>query len=142
MLIESQDKDGKPICLLGRSANWPTGTYSTLAGFVEIGESLEDAVRRESYEEAGIRIGEVKYIAAQPWPFPSSIMLGFRAKALTTELKLDPNEIEDAQWFTLEQILQFGTWGDNMHSGYKMPRTDSIARYLIDLWISEQRTEI
>jgi NAD+ diphosphatase len=85
--------------LLGRQPGWPARRYSTLAGFVEPGESIEDAVRREVLEEAGIRVGEVEYQSSQPWPFPSSLMLGFRARALSREIRLGA-ELEDARWFT------------------------------------------
>jgi NAD+ diphosphatase len=86
--------------LLGRQASWPAGRYSTIAGFVEPGESLEDAVAREVFEETGIEIDRIEYHSSQPWPFPSSLMLGFTAHALTTEIKKRDQELEDAQWFT------------------------------------------
>ncbi len=86
--------------LLGRQASWPLGRYSTIAGFVEPGESLEDAVSREVFEETGIDIDRVEYHSSQPWPFPASLMLGFTAHAVTTEIHLRDNELEDAQWFT------------------------------------------
>lgn len=86
--------------LLGRQSAWPAGRYSTLAGFVEPGESLEDAVRREVLEETGVRLGAVRYHSSQPWPFPSSLMLGFTAEALTTEVRLGDDELEDARWLT------------------------------------------
>jgi NAD+ diphosphatase len=86
--------------LLGRQAAWPAGRYSTIAGFVEPGESLEDAVAREVYEETGIEVDQIEYHSSQPWPFPSSLMLGFTAHALTTEIKKRDDELEDAQWFT------------------------------------------
>ncbi len=85
-------------CLVGRSPGWPEGNYSALAGFMEPGESIEEAVRRELMEEAGIRAGEVRYLASQPWPFPSSLMIGCYAEALTTDIVLDGNELEDAMW--------------------------------------------
>jgi NAD+ diphosphatase len=96
--------DGGERCLLGRQAIWPQGMYSTLAGFVEPGESLEDAVRRETMEEAGVPVTDVRYLESQPWPFPRSIMLGFHARALSTELRVDTNELEDARWFTAEEL--------------------------------------
>src|SRR5580698_1540931 len=90
--------------LLGRQASWPPGRYSTIAGFVEPGESLEDAVAREVGEETGIEVDAIDYHSSQPWPFPSSLMLGFTAHARTTEIKLRDQELEDAQWFTRAQI--------------------------------------
>ncbi|SRR5579859_311712 len=90
--------------LLGRQAAWPVGRYSTIAGFVEVGESLEDAVAREVFEETGIRVDRIEYHSSQPWPFPSSLMLGFTARALTTQILRRDDELEDAQWFTREDV--------------------------------------
>ena len=90
--------------LLGRQAAWPVGRYSTIAGFVEVGESLEDAVVREVYEETGINVDQIEYHSSQPWPFPSSLMLGFTARALTTQIERRDDELEDAQWFTREDL--------------------------------------
>ena len=90
--------------LLGRQASWPQGRYSTIAGFVEPGESLEDAVVREVDEETGVQVGDVEYVASQPWPFPSSLMLGFRAVARTHDITLRDGELEDARWFTRADI--------------------------------------
>jgi len=86
--------------LVGRQASWPVGRYSTIAGFVEPGESLEDAVAREVFEETGIEVDQIEYHSSQPWPFPSSLMLGFTAHALTTQILRRDDELEDAQWFT------------------------------------------
>jgi NAD+ diphosphatase len=114
-------------CLLGRQQNWPEGRYSTIAGFVEPGESLEDAVRREVYEETNIRVGRVSYHSSQPWPFPAALMLGFIAEAKTADIVLNDGELEDAQWFTREQL----------RSGEcKLPFRISIARRLVDHWIN------
>lgn len=113
-------------CLLGRQQGWPEGRYSTVAGFVEPGESLEDAVRREVFEETNVRISSVHYHSSQPWPFPSSLMLGFIAKAATTEIKLNDGELEDARWFTREEL----------QSDFpKLPFRISIARRLVDHWV-------
>jgi len=139
MLVEYIPQNGEPPkCLLGSNAKWPKGFYSTLAGFVETGESLEEAVIREVDEEVGVKIGSVKYQTSQPWPFPSSIMLGFRAQAITTEITVDKNEIREARWFTVEELLECGEWGDNS-SKYHLSRKDSISRFLIDTWIEENR---
>lgn len=114
-------------CLLGRQASWPEGLYSTIAGFVEPGESLEDAVRREVYEETNIRVGEVSYHSSQPWPFPSSLMLGFMARATTTDIKMNDGELEDVQWYSRKEL----------QSGYpKLPAQISIARRLVDHWLA------
>jgi len=113
-------------CLLGRQARWPEGRYSTIAGFAEPGESLEDAVRREVYEETNVHVGEVRYHSSQPWPFPSSLMVGFLAQAISSEIRLNDAELEDAQWFTRAQLL----------SGFpRLPFRISIARRLVDHWV-------
>jgi NAD+ diphosphatase len=113
-------------CLLGRQADWPEGRYSTIAGFVEPGESLEDAVRREVYEETNIRVGQVGYHSSQPWPFPSSLMLGFIAEATSTDIHLNDGELDDARWFTRDQ-LRSGDTG--------LPFRISIARRLVNHWL-------
>jgi NAD+ diphosphatase len=125
MLVTDGDR-----ALLGRQAAWPKGQHSTLAGFVEPGECLEDAVAREVFEETRIRVGEVRYHSSQPWPFPSSIMLGFTAKALTSEITVDPSELEDARWFDRRFIL-----GHQDDEEFRLPRRDSIARRLIEDWL-------
>ena len=102
-IITVVEHDG--ACLLGRQASWPRGRWSALAGFVEPGESLEDAVRREVAEEAGVRVGEVHYHSSQPWPLPASLMVGFIAGALDPGIDLRDGELEDARWFTPEQIV-------------------------------------
>ena len=117
--------------LLGRNKNFPLpGMYSTLAGFVEPGESLEDAVAREVREETGIAVGAVHYHSSQPWPFPANIMLGFHAEACSTEITIDYGELEDARWFTRDWLLTH-TDDDN----FRLPRLDSIARRLIEDWL-------
>ena len=113
-------------CLLGRQENWPEGRYSTIAGFVEPGESLEDAVRREVREETNVEVGNVWYHSSQPWPFPASLMLGFTAEAVSTDIQLNDGELEDAQWFTRKEL----------RSGFpKLPFRLSIARRLVDGWL-------
>ncbi|MEM7430808.1 MAG: NAD(+) diphosphatase [Pseudomonadota bacterium] len=115
-------------CLLGRQKTWPEGRYSTIAGFVEPGESVEDAVRREVYEETNVRVDDVTYHSSQPWPFPSSLMLGFMAQASSSEILLNDGELEDAQWFTRKEL----------RSGFpKLPFRISIARRLVDAWIDQ-----
>jgi len=137
MLVEHKPVDGSPDrCLLANHHRTPPGNYSTLAGFVEPGESLEEAVAREVYEEVGLRLSSVVYQGSQPWPFPSSIMLGFRAVAETTRISIDTNEIRDARWFTREEIPSFGEWGDPLAKRRLSPK-DSIARFLIDSWLAQ-----
>lgn len=117
-------------CLLGHSQRFPTATmYSTLAGFVEPGESLEEAVAREVLEESGVVVGRVAYHSSQPWPFPGNIMLGFHAEALTEAITLDADELHDARWFTRAELR------DHAAHGFSLPRRDSIARRLIDDWM-------
>jgi NAD+ diphosphatase len=130
-LITKDDK-----CLLGRQAVWPPGMYSCIAGFVEPGETLENAVRREAGEETGVKIGEVRYVASQPWPFPASIMLGFRAQALTTDVQRNDNELEDCRWFSKSEIRTFGERNAE-GTGFKLPNRYAIARYLIEGWLAE-----
>ncbi len=133
MLVERTGDTGERHCLLGRSPAWPEQVYSTLAGFVETGESLEEAVTREVFEEAGIVVDNVRYVTSQPWPFPQSIMLGFIATAQTREITIDPEELAEARWFSARSLESFGQWGDDS-AGPKLPRPDSIARFLIDQW--------
>lgn len=128
VLIEHEDR-----CLLGRNSNWTNGLYSTLAGFVEPGESLEDAVRREVFEEAGVRVGAVHYHSSQPWPFPASVMLGFFGEANSAEIVVDQHELADARWFSREEILHAAAFGPRV-SGLRLPREISIARKLLDEW--------
>jgi NAD+ diphosphatase len=116
--------------LLGRNKNFPPGMYSTLAGFVEPGESLEDAVAREVLEETAIEVGTVAYHSSQPWPFPANIMLGFHAEAKTTEITVDYGELEDARWFERDWLLSHVD--DNT---FRLPRLDSIARRLVEDWL-------
>lgn len=115
--------------LLGRSPKFPPGWYSTLAGFVEPGETIEDAVRRETMEEAGIRTGRVTLMANQPWPFPASLMIGAYAEALSEEITIDREELEDCRWFSREEIRQMlaGTHPE----GLGVPAKMSIASHLI-----------
>lgn len=117
--------------LLGHSTRFPRATmYSTLAGFVEPGETLEEAVRREVQEEVGVICGDVQYHSSQPWPFPGNIMLGYYAEALTEDITIDPEELKDARWFTREQMRNCDQYG------FQLPRVDSIARRLIEDWIA------
>jgi NAD+ diphosphatase len=120
--------------LLGRQKQWPVGMHSVLAGFVEPGESLEDAVRREVAEEVALHLTEVNYHSSQPWPFPSSIMLGFTAIAEGDQFRVDEHELEMARWFTREELL-----ASPEDETFRLPRRDSIARRLVDDWIAGRR---
>ncbi len=117
-------------CLLGRQARWPEGVYSTLAGFVEPGESAEQAVLREVSEETGIKIQRMSYQSSQPWPFPSSLMLGFHATAQSTEIQRNDNELEDARWFTRSQVFDAMAGCGSI----KLPPAFSVSRRLIESW--------
>ena len=121
-------KDGDRV-LLGRQKIWPAGLYSTLAGFVEPGETIEHAVAREVYEEAGIIVKDITYQHSQPWPFPSSLMLGFTAEACTKKINLNDAELEDAKWFTRSEMLNFE------EQEKFLPRKVSVSRRLIDDWL-------
>ena len=136
MLVEDRSDPHQPRCLLARNSRFPNRMMSTLAGFVDPLESLEDTVAREVYEECGIKVGKIEYQASQPWPFPSSIMLGFRAEALTRDIVVDGTEIEEAYWFNARQLKRFGEWGDG-GDYFCLPRRDSIARYLVNTWMNE-----
>ncbi len=136
MLVEDLSDSNHPRCLLARNSRFPSRMMSTLAGFVDPLESLEETVAREVFEECGVRVEQIEYQASQPWPFPSSIMLGFRARAITRDIVVDGVEIEEAYWFEAEQLKQFGEWGDESDY-FCLPRRDSIARYLVESWISE-----
>ncbi len=121
--------------LMGRSRHFPPGMYSTLAGFVEPGESLEEAVAREVREESGIEVGAVDYHSSQPWPFPANIMLGFHAEALTSEITVDYGELEDARWFERGWLLAHID-----DDTFRLPRRDSIARRLVEDWLHSGMT--
>ena len=127
--------DDEDRALLGRQLHWPKGRYSTLAGFVEPGESVEQAVIREVAEEAGVTVGQVQYVASQPWPFPSSLMLGFMAQATSTEVRVDGEEIDEARWFSRDDLRAA------LESGEVLPPTGvSIASRLIEMWYGKPLT--
>lgn len=115
--------------LLGRQPAWPAGRYSTLAGFVDPGESLEAAVVREVAEEVGVEVSDVTYFGNQPWPFPASLMVGFFARAVTTEISVDNDEISDARWFTREEMKAEAESGTLI-----LPGGISISRSLVEAW--------
>ncbi|HET6805798.1 MAG TPA: NAD(+) diphosphatase [Frateuria sp.] len=120
-------------CLLGRQASWPRGRWSALAGFVEPGESLEDAVRREVAEEAGVRVGAVHYHSSQPWPLPASLMVGFLAEAVDPAIRLRDGELEDARWFTPGQIVE------GLREGtFATPTRLSVSYQLLAHWLRER----
>ena len=137
MLVEQNNpEDGVARCLLGRHGRLPKRMYSTLAGFVDPVENLEQAVIREVFEEVGLRVTDPSYVASQPWPFPASMMFGFRVKTDDRQLIIDYNELEDAAWFTAREVRSFGEF-DGPDDEIALPPTDSIARVLIDTWLEE-----
>jgi len=121
--------------LMGRSPHWPQGMYSLLAVFVEPGESLGGAVRREVFEEAGIRVGPVDYLASQPWPFPSSLMVGCRGEATSRDITVDPVELDDARWVPREEMLDILA---GRNGTMKPAREGSIANFLITAWLADR----
>ena len=139
MLVEH---DG--ALLLGRGRNFPEGRYSALAGFVEPGESVEDAVAREVFEEAGVRAHSVRYIASQPWPFPSQLMLGCHAMAQDRALTVDLSELADARWFTRAEVaaalaapVDIGLGGELGDLAFLPPPPTAIARHLLEWWLEQ-----
>ena len=121
--------------LMGRSPGWPDGMYSLLAGFVEPGETIEAAVRREVEEESSIKVGSVEYLASQPWPYSSSLMIGCRGEAKSDEIDIDPHEIEDARWFTREEIAaSFAGQNPNL----KPAREGAIAHFILWNWLADR----
>jgi NAD+ diphosphatase len=120
--------------LLGRSPGWPEGMFSLLAGFVEPGETVEAAVRREVFEEAGVRCGAVGYLASQPWPFPASLMIGMRTEATATAIRLDPDELEQALWVTREELVSVFA---GRHPTILAPRKGAIAHFILRNWLAD-----
>jgi NAD+ diphosphatase len=121
--------------LLGRSHAWPEGMYSLLAGFIEPGETVEAAVRREVVEETGVTVGAVRYLASQPWPFPASLMLGCQGEATSDTIRLDPAELEDALWVSREEMVDVMA---GLHPRIKPARRGAIAHFLIANWLADR----
>lgn len=133
MLVEH---DGR--LLLGRQPRFPPKRYSALAGFLEPGESLEEAVAREVFEEAGLRVSAVSYVASQPWPFPSSLMVGCHALAVSDAVTIDGNELEDARWFTRDEVVEAMAAQERGEIGeaFGAPPRYAIAWHLVDWWLT------
>jgi len=127
LVVDDDDR-----ALFGHNPAWPPGLFSTLAGFVEPGESLEAAVIREVFEEVGVVVDDVVYEGSQPWPFPSSLMLGFRAHAVDPTLHIDRDEITEARWFSRDELVAAGRRGEAL-----MPGAISIARWLVERWFGK-----
>lgn len=128
MLVSNGDR-----CLLGRQKQFPPGMYSCLAGFVEAAETIEDAVKREIFEESGIRCTDVTYYMTQPWPYPSSLMIGCSARALNDEIVIDKVELEDARWFDRDEAMLM--WKREHPDGLAGPHPFAIAHHLLGRWL-------
>ncbi|HUF56875.1 MAG TPA: NAD(+) diphosphatase [Thermohalobaculum sp.] len=124
--------DGEDV-LLGRQSAWPEGLYSLLAGFMEPGETIEEAVRRETREEAAIEVGEVRYLGCQPWPFPTTLMIGCLGRALGREITRDPAELEDARWVGRDEMARVLA---GAHAEMRPARVDAIARTILEAWVA------
>jgi NAD+ diphosphatase len=129
VLVTRQTEAGD-VCLLGHKTEWPEGRFSTIAGFVEPGETIEQAVAREVLEETGVTTTETAYQASQPWPFPASLMLAFRARAASDVITVDNQEMAEARWFTRAQI-------HNGEGGLRLTTGGSISRWLLETWLAE-----
>ena len=136
VVIMLAEHDGR--LLLGRQPQYLQGRYSALAGFVEPGESIEAAVARELHEEAGIAVADVRYVASQPWPFPSSLMIGAHARALGDELTVDTTELDDARWFTRDEVA--AALSGKEDAAFLPPPRFAIARTLLEHWLDERGT--
>ena len=121
--------------LLGRSPHWPEGMFSLLAGYMEPGEGIEEAVRREVFEETGVRIGKVEYLTSQPWPFPTSLMIGCTAEALNTDRTIDPVDIEDATWVSREGVANSVAGND---PSLLPSRKGSVAQFILERWLADR----
>ncbi len=130
MLVVHQDN-----LLLGRASVWPEGMHSLLAGFIEAGETVEAAVARETFEEAGVRVRNVKYVASQPWPFPASLMIGCHAEAINSHINIDTHELESAVWVSRQRTRAIIL---NRDGDILPPRKGSIAEFMIHLWLDRQ----
>ena len=130
MLVEHED-----ALLLGRQPRFPPKMYSALAGFVEPGESIEEAVAREVWEEAGLRVSDVRYIASQPWPFPSQMMIGCTSVAQSSELTIDKTELDDARWFTRAELEDARNAGPGGNDTLIFPQKFAIAHHLVSWWL-------
>lgn len=131
MLVEREDK-----LLLGRGRGWPERAYSALAGFIEPGENIEEAVAREVWEEVGVRVGEVSYVTSQPWPFPSQLMIGCHSRAENDELRVDTTELEDARWFTRAEVAEAVECSQT--ASFAAPPPVAIAHHLLRWWLEKE----
>ncbi|WP_341705488.1 NAD(+) diphosphatase [Ferrovibrio sp.] len=136
LAVRRDAQTGQDMVLLGRQAHFPPGMYSALAGFMEPGETMEEAVRREIMEEAGVATGAVRYIASQPWPFPASLMLGCVAEAADAAITVDKAELEEARWFSRDEIAQMLADSTNMEASPRLSPPISLAHQITRRWIA------
>ena len=136
LAVRRDARTGADMVLLGRQPQFMPGMFSALAGFMEPGESIEEAVRREIFEEAGIACGSVRYLASQPWPFPSSLMIGCVAEALDAKITVDPAELDDAKWFSRDEIALMLQNSTNLEATPRMPPPLSLAHQIARLWLA------
>ena len=132
MLVYDGDR-----CLLGRNSKRVTRLYSALAGFVDQGECIEEAVRREIMEEAGITVGQMYYHSSQPWPFPSSLMIGCMAEAISTDIDMDEHELADVRWFSRSEVIEAFARGGDTDGGFYLPNPIAIAHHLLKDWAND-----
>jgi NAD+ diphosphatase len=135
MLVEHRDGSAGPRLLLGRQPRFPARRFSALAGFVEPGESMEEAVAREVFEEAGVRVRDVRYVASQPWPFPSQLMIGCHAHADDDALAIDRTELEEARWFTRPEVRKAMTGQED--APFLAPPPHAVAHHLLAWWLRQ-----
>ncbi len=136
MLVE-HEADGEKRLLLGRQPRFPPRMYSALAGFVEPGETIEEAVAREIWEEAGVQVRDVRYLASQPWPFPSQLMIGCTSTTDDPELTIDRTELDDARWFTRAELEEARAAGEDGNEQLIFPRPFAIAHHLLTWWLDQ-----
>jgi NAD+ diphosphatase len=136
LAVRRDGKTGQDMVLLGRQPQFMPGMFSALAGFMEPGESIEEAVRREIHEEAGVPCGNVRYIASQPWPFPSSLMIGCVAEALDAKITVDKAELDDAKWFSRDEVATMLQNSTNLEATPRMPPPLSLAHQIARRWLA------
>jgi NAD+ diphosphatase len=143
MLVEHVSREHGDRLLLGRQPRFPAGRYSALAGFIEPGESIEEAVAREVHEEAGVRVRDVRYVASQPWPFPSSLMIGCHAHADDDAITVDRTELEDARWFSRAEVVEAlaavaqEDGSEPTRASFGAPPRTAVAHHLLQWWVAQ-----
>ncbi len=136
LAVRRDERTGEDMVLLGRQSRFPPGMYSALAGFMEPGETIEEAVRREILEESGIKTGDVRYVACQPWPFPSSLMIGCIAEATSSAITVDPTELEEARWFSRDEVEEMRMKSTDMEASPRLSPPLALAHQLAKRWLA------